>query len=748
MSLRTKRPVPEKAPANVPRSVFLQDSAVFPTEASPAHLSASPTRQESVDGPEQAGLEQPTLLGHRFETLSVAAPQAKLAVSQPADPLEQEADRIADEVVALSPLGALEPQGNDAQSLRGGGHSTRMLGQPLAHSLDTAGESGNTSTAPTASPTSSGGEPLSGAAQRYMQPRFGHDFSQVRVHSDHAANRSAEALNAQAYTLGNDVVFAAGKYAPGTRDGDRLLAHELSHVLQQTGGKPFDEKVRRASSIPAGSVLQRAPKTADDPFGIGFSPIPSPPQFTGPLGVLLEEVAEGTAKPDPADPYEQPGLNWDSAAAPVSGPMEPEPWSPPPIRPASPLPYQRYDGKPSTHGVTPLQKQKATRCEAAFAAAVAVLEGSWTSASPGIKDFHNAAKDAAGLGLTTISGEGWNPPTDNSQNLSQFADQQTTGPEGQKTAVKDLFKPGGTDSQVDVSGVAKSESLDKSLKDALVTAEQDVVKAAHGYSEAMGRDRGRAQAVKIAQNELKLTEEKSKAADAESAVSSLEKEKKEASEAIETSVKLIESVIDVVGAVEKADPLALAKTGVGIGGVLMKMASDEEYDRKIAQAGAKVSGLKGLVQGLKDVIGVEKVEQAVGLFESQRTEVDTARINFKQAVAKRKDAYDTFAKAAGAAAGGGEAGAKVQAAIQAIPIVETVVARIQKVTGVIRLPVYDDDSGIGYRAVGAPMKFVSYLAQLKGYKGFFDEQHGTWSDRLKSLQKQATGLFSKPGAPL
>jgi peptidoglycan hydrolase-like protein with peptidoglycan-binding domain len=79
----------------------------------------------------------------------------------------------------------------------------------------------------------SSGRPLDAGAQAFMEPRFGHDFSQVRVHTDGRAAESARAVNALAYTVGRDVVFGVGQYAPGTSEGKRLLAHELAHVVQQ-----------------------------------------------------------------------------------------------------------------------------------------------------------------------------------------------------------------------------------------------------------------------------------------------------------------------------------------------------------------------------------------------------------------------------------------------------------------------------------------------------------------------------------
>ena len=82
-----------------------------------------------------------------------------------------------------------------------------------------------------------GGEPMPEATREQMEARFNADFTDVRIHRDQAAAISAEALNANAYTSGRDIYFAAGKYAPGTPQGDRLLAHELTHTLQQSEGQ-------------------------------------------------------------------------------------------------------------------------------------------------------------------------------------------------------------------------------------------------------------------------------------------------------------------------------------------------------------------------------------------------------------------------------------------------------------------------------------------------------------------------------
>src|SRR5439155_10758844 len=78
------------------------------------------------------------------------------------------------------------------------------------------------------------GEPLDAATRAFMEPRLGHDFSRVRIHTDAKAAESAQAVNALAFTVGQDVVFGPGHYVPQTNAGRNLMAHELAHVVQQS----------------------------------------------------------------------------------------------------------------------------------------------------------------------------------------------------------------------------------------------------------------------------------------------------------------------------------------------------------------------------------------------------------------------------------------------------------------------------------------------------------------------------------
>ena len=90
------------------------------------------------------------------------------------------------------------------------------------------------------------GEPLDAASRTFMESRFGHDFSRVRVHTNTRAAESAQAVQSLAYTVGRDVVFGSGQYAPGTSTGRRLLAHELTHVIQQGDGRLASSGIQMA----------------------------------------------------------------------------------------------------------------------------------------------------------------------------------------------------------------------------------------------------------------------------------------------------------------------------------------------------------------------------------------------------------------------------------------------------------------------------------------------------------------------
>jgi len=142
--------------------------------------------------------------------------QRKLMIGASNDPLEQEADRVADQVMATPLNSALHRTPPKIQ---------RFTGQ--------ASDGLNTAPPSVERVLASPGRPLEPALRQDMEQRFGHDFSQVRVHTGSEAERSTREVNAHAYTVGHKVVLGTDMFTPGSHEGRRLIAHELTHVVQQ-----------------------------------------------------------------------------------------------------------------------------------------------------------------------------------------------------------------------------------------------------------------------------------------------------------------------------------------------------------------------------------------------------------------------------------------------------------------------------------------------------------------------------------
>ena len=158
--------------------------------------------------------------------------QTKLAVSEPGDMYEQEADRIAEQVMRM-PAPTLQ---RSCASCTEGGSTCPKCAAEKSGLVQRKAERDSDRSGSVADGFLHDlglGQPLDSATRTGMESRFGSDFSQVRVHTDAKAAKSARAVNALAYTVGRDVVFGAGQYEPNRAEGARLLAHELAHVVQQ-----------------------------------------------------------------------------------------------------------------------------------------------------------------------------------------------------------------------------------------------------------------------------------------------------------------------------------------------------------------------------------------------------------------------------------------------------------------------------------------------------------------------------------
>jgi Domain of unknown function (DUF4157) len=152
--------------------------------------------------------------------------QAKLRINEPGDAYEQEADQVADRVMRMT-----ESQADSAPP----GVST---GSVLQRSEVSSAVGVAEAPAIVHDVLASPGQPLDSSTRAFFEPRFGHDFSTVRIHADAGASESARSVNALAYTVGQDIVFRSGQFDPSSTVGRRLLAHELTHVVQRVSARP------------------------------------------------------------------------------------------------------------------------------------------------------------------------------------------------------------------------------------------------------------------------------------------------------------------------------------------------------------------------------------------------------------------------------------------------------------------------------------------------------------------------------
>jgi hypothetical protein len=194
-------------------------------------------KSAEAEAPDRAALQR------KSSTTLPAFVQTKLTVSQPGDPYEQEADRVAEEVMRMpegtqsachAPLSIQRVQNGEGEE------------QADTRSVDDV--------------ISSAGQPLDSATRKFFEPRFGYDFSRVRVHADDGAAQSAKAVKARAYTVGEHVVFAAREFSPGSAEGRHLLAHELTHVVQQGAAD---------STLPSGEESEDSTLQKDDAPTLG-----------------------------------------------------------------------------------------------------------------------------------------------------------------------------------------------------------------------------------------------------------------------------------------------------------------------------------------------------------------------------------------------------------------------------------------------------------------------------------------------
>jgi hypothetical protein len=181
--------------------------------------------EDSQTEPAEAVLNLQQTYGNRYVQRVMGKVQAKLIVNPPDDQYEKEADRVADAVTKASTSNIQrQEKGPEKENLVATKPTSEKQRQPFAVSGDMEAD---------ITAARGDGQPLPDSVRSSLEPQLGHDFSQVHIHTDAKANKLSQQLGAEAFTSGNDVFFIERAYQPGSDSGRGLIAHELTHVVQQ-----------------------------------------------------------------------------------------------------------------------------------------------------------------------------------------------------------------------------------------------------------------------------------------------------------------------------------------------------------------------------------------------------------------------------------------------------------------------------------------------------------------------------------
>ncbi len=219
--------------------------------------------------------------------------QTKLAVSQPDDPYEREADQVARQVMRMPADRGMPNISQGISRVPAGAqqqchHCSHAANKPtlIQAKKHHAGNPPPAVTSTGINAVTRGGRPLGEQSRAFFEPRFGRGFNDVRIHADSNANQAAKNLSARAFTAGNHIVFARGQYRPDDAGGRQLLAHELTHVVQQQGSTPAGNY----SADP--SQVTRVQREVDPASEDAWDDIENPDQYNALLNKSVERSVE------------------------------------------------------------------------------------------------------------------------------------------------------------------------------------------------------------------------------------------------------------------------------------------------------------------------------------------------------------------------------------------------------------------------------------------------------------------------
>jgi hypothetical protein len=558
-----------------------------------------------------------------------------------------------------------------------------------------------------------GGSPLPDEVRSFMEPRFGADFSQVRVHTDSQAVQMNQAVGAQAFTHGSDIYFGAGK-SPGISD---LTAHELTHVVQQTGAvqtkltldqptvqrkKPQEEENASyaepmVSQVDLGSqpstdtsteevkASYPEPAVSEPDAGAVQNQWYAPQQGSDPQGSNSEEVMV-------YDIGEKEPYNWDAAAKPAPTEILGD-WAGNPAYPEVAI---------SASGIE------------AFNIAWAQAQYSWDNMKPMMQQYFSLEQEA--------------------EALTPKAAKEKIGKVFNKDAVA---LPDKLDTAQEVESKLAYEDIDKiaDMRTAVEEAKVNAEAADVAFEDAKSKCAQEANNAEKILNDIDI-------ATLEQEI--VEKEDKKADAAMQKAA--------AVGAVQGVTSIIkgfLSEPGKGTGdivsgaGKLAETAVAGGFDYHISQLNGAIVAMKGKIASIK-------IKSLQLTLQNQYENIAIAARALTVANEKRNLAYtkrdDAFRKLStevlkGAAKGGATAADqdKIRTAIMAQPIIEKLIGKINEMNSAVSLPSYTEESGRGAALATNTDDFVYHLSILKGNKTVLEDGKNTWESRLADI-KQLSGV--------
>ena len=231
--------------------------------------------------------------------------QPKLVVGAVDDTLEHEADHVADQVMRMPDRQPSRSAAPRPVSRKLGSSEKEEVQTLQAKTLATSTDADSEVPGIVHEVLRMPGQPLDAATRRFIEPRLGHDFSRVRIHADAIAAQSAGSVHALAYTAGRHIVFGSGQYAPGTVGGRRLLAHELTHVVQQDGPTAPASAIGRARDF--STTNEEPPQQMERAESAGLPHAEAPVLRRAPAQVARQETTVDVGLITSLDQYQPAG---------------------------------------------------------------------------------------------------------------------------------------------------------------------------------------------------------------------------------------------------------------------------------------------------------------------------------------------------------------------------------------------------------------------------------------------------------